>query len=741
MSGAPERRGIGRPSRAEIAAQLETLLADKAFAGADRLSRMLRYLVETAVNGAASELKEYTVGIEVFDRDPSYDPRTDSVVRVHGSRLRSKLAEYYASAGANDPVIIDVPKGGYAPVFRYRIEARPEARVIALEPRPSPVPPPKPAGRSWPTIAVAAGVAALLIVAGTMLYLHLTAGPPPAVHRIVRPITSMTGDQRHPSFSPDASQIAFSWQGEIGGPSAVYVTTRDGGPVRRITNDSQPDRNPAWSPDGRHIAFIRGEHTVMVISPLGGLARRIADTDAQFVSWTPDAESVLISKKESSANVLYAVSVTTGGQRPLTSTDENPDDFTPFAVSPDSKYLAYARRGGDRANASLYVRRLSGGAARQLTRGAGEIKGWAWTPDGEIVFAMQAGPGYSLWRARADGGDAVAIADTQGAQYPTVAQAPGPAGPSRELIAWERSNSHVALNETEIRPGAQPANVSGPRPLLSSTQTDSSPQFSPDGKWIVFTSNRGGFNEIWRSDSMGRNAVQLTSLNREQKSPGSPRWSPDSSRIVFDARDASHSNIYVIGSDGGPLRQVTRWPADQIRPRWSRDGKWIYFGSSWPSRWSMWKAPADATDIPPERAQRLTSESGFEPVESADGSLIYFFRPTFGQSIGQLFSVPAAGGPATKVMDDPVNHGWWALGSNGVYFVGAAPGTPAGQLSGKDRRLDYFSFATRRVTELASIPGMLRLYNPDFCLSPDERRIVYGQVDESTNIMIVEPGS
>jgi hypothetical protein len=93
MPRATERPSIVQPSRGEITAQLEAMLAYKSFAGAERLSRMLRYLVETALQGGGSDLKEYTVGIEVFDRDASYDPRTDSVVRVHGSRLRSKLAE------------------------------------------------------------------------------------------------------------------------------------------------------------------------------------------------------------------------------------------------------------------------------------------------------------------------------------------------------------------------------------------------------------------------------------------------------------------------------------------------------------------------------------------------------------------------------------------------------------------------------------------------------------------------
>jgi hypothetical protein len=153
----------------------------------------------------------------------------------------------------------------------------------------------------------------------------------------------------------------------------------------------------------------------------------------------------------------------------------------------------------------------------------------------------------------------------------------------------------------------------------------------------------------------------------------------------------------------------------------------------------MWRVPADATDIPRERAQRLTLENGFEPEESADGSVIFFYRQMPDANVGQLFSVPAGSGEATKVLDDAVSHGWWALGRNGIYFVGMTPGKPLDPIPTKDRPIKYFSFATRRVTELGSIPGPLRIENPDFCVSPDERRIVYGQADSSTNIMLIEP--
>lgn len=112
----------------EIRAQVERILASDLFKGSGRLSRFLRYIVERAGRGEGDQLKEFVIGTEVFDRDASYDPRLDSVVRVEAGRLRSKLTEYYAGPGASDPILITVPRGGYAPT----IEAVPAHEIRRL---------------------------------------------------------------------------------------------------------------------------------------------------------------------------------------------------------------------------------------------------------------------------------------------------------------------------------------------------------------------------------------------------------------------------------------------------------------------------------------------------------------------------------------------------------------------------------------------------------------------------------
>ncbi len=107
-----------------VRSELEKILASEGFARNQRLKSFLRFVVEQEISGVGDQLKESLVGVEVFGRRADYDVRQDSVVRTEAARLRARLAEYYANGGADDPVIIELPKGGYKPVFREA--ARPE---------------------------------------------------------------------------------------------------------------------------------------------------------------------------------------------------------------------------------------------------------------------------------------------------------------------------------------------------------------------------------------------------------------------------------------------------------------------------------------------------------------------------------------------------------------------------------------------------------------------------------------
>jgi serine/threonine-protein kinase len=118
-----------------IWAHLSGILASAAFSKADRISRFLRFAVEESLGGRASQISEYSIGVEVYDRPTTFDARLDSIVRVEAGRLRSKLREYYETEGRNLPIRIEFPKGGYTPVFKEVDAVTREPRVSAPSPR------------------------------------------------------------------------------------------------------------------------------------------------------------------------------------------------------------------------------------------------------------------------------------------------------------------------------------------------------------------------------------------------------------------------------------------------------------------------------------------------------------------------------------------------------------------------------------------------------------------------------
>lgn len=143
---------------AEVRAELDRILASKGFASAARISKLLHHVVGKTLAGETDQLKEYAVGIEVFDRDASYDPRLDSIVRVEAGRLRSRLDEYYNGDGKASAIRIDLPKGGYSAAF---------TRNGPTEITPSPVSEAVRQRRTWPfAIALLAAVAAMVFWLG-----------------------------------------------------------------------------------------------------------------------------------------------------------------------------------------------------------------------------------------------------------------------------------------------------------------------------------------------------------------------------------------------------------------------------------------------------------------------------------------------------------------------------------------------------------------------------------------------
>ena len=145
--------------------QLERLLASPGFARNARLSKFLRYVVEGHLEGKDGELKESLLALAVFGRSPGYDPKQDPIVRTEAIRLRARLSEYYLNGGKDDPLVIELPKGGYVPVIRPS-ERKPEIASPPITAHSEP--PPLRRLRVGTKVWIALGLAGLVVAAAAI---------------------------------------------------------------------------------------------------------------------------------------------------------------------------------------------------------------------------------------------------------------------------------------------------------------------------------------------------------------------------------------------------------------------------------------------------------------------------------------------------------------------------------------------------------------------------------------------
>jgi Tol biopolymer transport system component len=500
----------------------------------------------------------------------------------------------------------------------------------------------------------------------------------------------------------------------------------------QLTHGASADSKPAWSPDGRNIAFLRasaGTRAWYVVSALGGAERKITDVFPYFdlgggnsPYYAPDGKSLAIVDKGSPREPasIFLVSLGNSERRKLTSPPNGTTgDYYP-AFSPDGKQLAFARAISFSAT-DLYVLPLQGQVPRRLTFDGLTIEGLTWTPDSrEIVFSSRRGGSVnSLWRITANGGRPERVS-TVGEDVVSPAVSAG----SKRLAYTRVLDDMNIWSLTLDADGRETARA----PLIASTFRDSDPDFSPDGEKIAFTSGRAGSFGIWVCNSDGTNPKVL--FDGGPYVTGSPRWSPDGHWIAFDSRadnaaNAGNPSIWIIGAEGGALRRLTPVAAGAAAPSWSHDGRSVYYASARSGNLEVWKIPAAGG-----AAVQVTRGGGFEAFESADGRYVYYLK---GRAIPGIWRVPVGGGEEVPVTDRNQAGLWrsWRVAGHGLYYATAAP--PLGP------RLEFLDLASGEVREIDRTIKAPDVTIPSLAVSPDGRRLLYAQYDQSgSNILMVE---
>ena len=594
--------------------------------------------------------------------------------------------------------------------------------------------------RHWrASVAALVVVAAVLLVAGFFVW---RAWRSPAITEPLQAVslTTLSGAELYPSFSPDGSQMAFTWAGPKQDNQDIYVQLIGSGSPLRLTNDPLSDYNPVWSPDGRWIAFFRGQppaptgirnRELRLIPPLGGPERKLADIRghdfpalsfdniaATYVAWSSDSKSLVVtdSPGEGQPDALFVVSLESGEKRRLT----NPQpplaaDTTP-AVSPDGRSLVFLRRtswgSGELHLLSLGNGVTADGEPRRLTLAELRADYPAWLPDSnEIIFSAK----HGLWRLDVNGRSIptrIPYVGEDGAM-PTISR-PQPGKPARLVYVRSFVDTNMWRIETSA-PGA-PAS-SAPVRAISSTKAEYHLRFSPDGSRVAFQSGRSGDAEIWISEPDGSNAVQLTSMAAQTTM--CPYWSPDGQLITFSSNPDGEFDIYVVPAAGGKPRRLTSHPAIDICSTFSRDGRWIYFSSMRSGDYRVWKMPAAGGDA----VQVTPNQGGGGAIESPDGRSIYYNSVSVAGSVWRL---PTSGGEPVKIVDGVV---WfnYSLIDKGLYYIDRL---------GDETRLQYLNFVTGKTTTVARNLGEV---SAGLTTSPDGRTILFTRVDGSADdLMLVE---
>ena len=538
------------------------------------------------------------------------------------------------------------------------------------------------------------------------------------------PFTDYPGFEFCPAFSPDGSQIAFAWSGDpaTGSKGAdLYVKVIHGEKLLRLSQHPSESICAAWSPDGTQIAFHRlsGADTGIYLVPaLGGPERKLRSTQVGGgISWSADGKWLAYKDLTQPAGVIhptdpariYVLSLETLDSRQIPHANECIAERGPvFSHSGDRLAYVCLLKTNDN-EFGIYFVSLSDGSPRMVakfTTGWSFPQGIAWTADDKrlIVARPHLGRDNEL--------DEVVLADGILRKLPFGEGACCPAISAKgDRLAYSAYTIRTDIWRKDLRH----TEAAGAK-LISSTYEQDAAQYSPDGKHIAFTSNRGGANEIWMSDADGTSLVRLS--DSKSSKAGSSRWSPDSQKVAFDSRQSGRPEVYIVDiSERLPRKLITN-VSDASTPSWSHDGNWIYFQAT--SELRIFRCPAGGGD-----AVALSADSGSYPFESYDGETVFFVSPADSADLHMVSLKQPGAASRVKGMPALSDRSLYTVVPGGIYFVPA----------NASKSIQYFDFATRQARKIFESD---KEYDNSLSVSPDGRWILYSRAEENSDIMLVD---
>ncbi len=439
--------------------------------------------------------------------------------------------------------------------------------------------------RRWPgwlgwAAALGAVALAVGVAVGLLVWRRGGADPPLVPGQIVQ-LTDLPGPETFPSLSPDG--MFFVYTKVIDGNFDLFLQRVAGGKPINLTADSPAhDYQPAFSPDNQQIAF-RSEREgggIFLMGALGESVKRLTDFGFN-PAWSPDGREIAVSTEgvfgprvRSSLSQIVRINVATGAQQPL-----GVQNGVQPAWSPNGLRIAFwgvAQPGHRRV---IWTIPVGGGAPATVVDDA--FYNWSpvWSPDGRFLyFASDRSGSMNLWRVAVDERSGRVL----GTPQPITTSSESSTLPSlardghRLIYATDSSRSFVELVPFD----PETAQVDGPPTLAyQGARAIISCDISPDGAWLAL----GAFSPTEDLLLIRPDGGDLRQLTNDPERDRAPFWSPDGRRILFFSNRSGKYEAWTIRPDGSGLTQITHIPDQPVfQPFWSPDGQQI--GFFYPSR-------------------------------------------------------------------------------------------------------------------------------------------------------------
>jgi eukaryotic-like serine/threonine-protein kinase len=585
-----------------VRAQLDRILASAAFADAERASSFLRFVVHRALDGRHVEIKESVIAIEAFGRSPSFDSKSDPIVRVEARRLRDRLSAYYAGEGRADQVLISLPKGGYIPEFAE--QQRPE----------------QPAAKAkYPAMLIAGwalfGLTALVLV---LLYLRKPSQPAGILQLSILPPENTSFDSF--AVSPDGRKLAFT--AVLNGTIVLWVRQLDSSEAKPLAGTGRASY-PFWSPDSRSIGFFAAAK-LKTIDMAGGPAREIADAGlGHGGTWSSEGIIVFCPRP---LGVLYQVPATGGTARPLTSLDSTRAEVVHGLPQflPDGRHFLYLAASSRAGESSIRAGSLDSSTSSILLSadtGAEYASVLPGHPPSLLFLSNGAlmAQAFDAQAIQLHGGRTVLVPEVRYRRWQQTGFSV-----SRSGILLYQGGAAEDHRFTWLDRQGKVLKVVGPGNNYAAFT------LSPDDDHVAVWRDDDPATElptIWAMDlARGGAAFRLTDTGVAQ-AEFLPVWSPRGDELLFSGGDDRRMRLLVQALNGGSARPLLDTDGPKFATDWSSDGRFIAFSSQWPDYRNMhtWTMGLDGASNQPGKPRGFLLHSNeelsasFSPADGARG--------------------------------------------------------------------------------------------------------------------------